>query len=108
MDLGTAAEGIGMAHRAGWLLCILGVHFAALVLCWFDPVRPRERHLSVLPYFALAMVLGCHVALIIKGLWRPVILDGSPVWTAILAAAGGWVVICAWRATSMRHSRTLQ
>lgn len=108
MDLGAAAHGIAIDHYGALLLCVLGVHLVALVLCWLDLVRPRAKHPPVSPYFALALVAGCHVWLLARGRWHAVILDGSLVWAAALVVAGGWVAICAWRTTTMRRSRTVQ
>jgi hypothetical protein len=106
MDLGAAAEGIGMAHRAGWLLCIAAIHLPALCLCWADPVR-RGRRPPVLPFFALALVVGCHAVLLLTGTWHYLVVEPSSLgFRLAIAAAEGWIVYSASRALLARRSFT--
>lgn len=97
MDLGAAAEGIAMAHLAGWLLCALALHFIALLLCLLDPLV-RGRRPSAARLVALALISACHTALAVSGVWYRVVVGSAWLWSTAFAVTAGWIGLMALRA----------
>lgn len=102
MDLGAAAEGLALARHAELLLCTLAIHLVAVVIASFASFYPRGPAV-LLSSVAVAMVVANHLALLVMGFWREVVLGCPIFWTHCLMAAVGWILLIAIRVHTSRN-----
>lgn len=102
MDLGAAAEGIAAAHYGMLLICTLAIHLLAVSIASIAIFQEHRRG-ATLASIAVAIIITNHLALLVMGDWRVVVL-GSIFWTHFLMAATGWILLVTYRVEASRRS----